>query len=123
MASSPAPPGWPAPVPPPQVADWADGAVKWLLDQCPPEYRSYEVLRAHPVALSRLAVHHVDAELTAARRGYASARAELRELLPAEAIDRVLVAYEREGARLTALQRSVDLVDQALRGQQFRPRL
>jgi hypothetical protein len=110
-------------VPPPGSADWADGAVKWLLDQCPPEYRAYEVLRLYPVALSRLAVHHVDAELTAARRGYASARAALRELLPAEAIDRVLVAYEREGARLTALQRSVDLVDQALRGRQFRPRL
>ena len=123
MASSPAPPGWPASVPPPGAADWTDGAVKWLLDQCPPEYRSYEVLRAYPVALSRLAVHHVDAELAAARRGYASARATLRDLLPAEAIDRVLVAYEREGARLAALQRAVEMVDQALQGRQFRARL
>ena len=123
MTASPAPPGWPASVPPPGVADWADKAVNWLLDQCPPEYRSYEVLRAYPVALSRLAGHHVDAELAAARRGYASARAQLRDLVPAEAIERVLAAYEREGARLTAVQRSVDLVDQALQGRHFRARL
>jgi hypothetical protein len=110
-------------VPPPGVEGWTERAVNWLLDQCPPEYRSYEVLRAYPVALSRLTAHHVEAELASARRGYASARAGLRELIPAEAIERVLVAYEREGARLTALQRSVDLVDQALQGRQFRTRL
>ena len=123
MTVSPVPPGWPRSVPPPGAPDWTENAVNWLLDQCPPEYRAYEVLRAYPVALSRLAAHHVEAELAAARRGYASARAELRDVVPAEAIERILTAYEREGARLTSVQRSVDLVDQALQGRQFRARL
>jgi hypothetical protein len=33
----------------------------WLLDLCPPEYRSYPALRRHPVVLARFAVLHVEA--------------------------------------------------------------
>ena len=55
------PPGWPAEVRPPSSPDWETSAVAWLLDAVPPDYRAYEVLRRHPLALARMARHHVAA--------------------------------------------------------------
>ena len=49
------PPGWPAQVHPPESPDFERTAVGWLLDQCPPDYRAYEVLRRYPVILARFA--------------------------------------------------------------------
>jgi hypothetical protein len=108
---------------PPGAPDWERTAVAWLLDLCPPEYRAHEVLRHYPVVLARFAAHHVDAGVHAARAGLASARAELRDLVPAEAVAAAVAAYEREGARLAAAGRAVGLVEEALRGRRFRPRL
>lgn len=113
------PPGWPADLPPPWAPEWERRALGWLLDLCPPDYRSYDVLRAYPVVLARFAAGHVGAGVEAARRGLATARAELRDLAPPEAVEAALAAYEREGRRLAALARSVALVDRALRGERF----
>ncbi|TAK69488.1 MAG: hypothetical protein EPO13_06295 [Actinomycetota bacterium] len=117
------PPGWPPALPAPGHAQLPARAVAWLLDQGPPELRGYAVLRAHPVALARVVAHHVEACLDGARQTYAGVRRELGELLPPEAVAAVLVAVEAEGTRLVALQREVDLVERALRGQTWRPRL
>ena len=117
------PPGWPAEVPPPGAPGWERRAVAWLFDLFPPDYRAHEVLRRHPVVLARFAAHHVDAGIEAARRGLAAGRVELREVVPPEAVAAALAAYEREGARLIAARRAVHLVEQALRGTEFRPRL
>jgi hypothetical protein len=38
-------------------------------------------------------------------------------------VDAVLVAYRREGRRLVAVSRSVDVLERALRGETFRPGL
>lgn len=95
----------------------------WLLDLCPAEYRAYEVLRRHPVVLARFAAGHVASAVEAARRGLATARADLRGLVPPEAVDAAVAAYEREGARLTATARAVELVGAALRGDRWVPRL
>jgi hypothetical protein len=97
--------------------------VAWLFDLCPPDYRAHEVLRRHPVVLARFAAHHVDAGIEAARRGLAAGRVELLEVVPPEALAAALAAYEREGARLIAARRGVGLIEQALRGTEFRPRL
>ena len=118
-----APPGWPSEVPPPGAPEWERYAVAWLFDLCPPDYRAHEVLRRHPVVLARFAAHHVDAGIEAARRGLAAGRVELRAVVPPEALAAALAAYEREGARLIAARRAVGLVEQALRGVEFRPRL
>ena len=75
-----APPGWPPEVRPPGAPDWQRTAVAWLLDLCPPDYRAYDVLRAHPVVLARFAAGHVAAGVEAARRGLAMARADLRDV-------------------------------------------
>jgi hypothetical protein len=94
-----------------------------LFDLCPPDYRAYEVLRAYPVLLARFAAGHVASAREAARRGLATARADLRSLVPPEAVEAAVAAYEREGLRLERTARSVALVERALRGEQFVPRL
>jgi hypothetical protein len=58
-----------------------------------------------------------------ARQGYRTARTELAGVLPPHAIDTVLAAYRKEGARLAATAEAVDLVERALRGEEFTPKM
>jgi len=44
-------------------------------------------------------------------------------VLPPHAIDTVLAAYRKEGARLAATARAVGLVERALRGEVFSPKM
>jgi hypothetical protein len=97
--------------------------VAWLLDLCPADYRAYEVFQRHPAVLARAAAIHVGAGIEAARRALATARQDLRDVVPPEAVTAAVAAYEREGARMSAAARAVDLVEQALRGRRFVPRL
>ena len=106
---------WPAELPPPTAPGWGEPAVRWLLDRVPGEHRGYEVLRRHPVALARLAVEQVEAELAAGRAGAATVRRDLAGVLPAQAVEDLLGVYEREQLRLSALLRSVRAVDDAFR--------
>ena len=117
------PPGWPAEVRPPQVPDWERSAVAWLFDLCPPDYRAHEVLRRHPLVLARFAAGHVGSAVQAARDGLRTARAELRDLVPPDAVEAALAAYDREGRRLVQAGRQVALVEAALRGERWVPRL
>jgi hypothetical protein len=121
--SAVAPPGWPAGVHPPEAPDFERTAVGWLLDVCPPDYRAYEVLRRHPVILARFAADHVRAAVAAARAGLAGLRADLAGVVPPEAVEAAVSAYEREIVRLTKTALAVGLVDEALRGRRFRARL
>jgi hypothetical protein len=108
---------------PPGAPDWERSASGWLLDLCPGDYRAYEVLRRHPVVLARFAAHHVAGAIDAARRGTAAARTELRDVASPEVLAAAISAYEREGARLLATARAVGLVEEALRGRRYVPRL
>lgn len=117
------PPGWPARVLPPQAPEWERSAVAWLFDLCPPDYRSHEVLRRHPVVLARFAAGHVASAVEAARQGIRTARADLRGMVTADVVEAVIAAYEREGRRLVTAGREVSLVDAALRGERHVPRL
>ena len=96
------PPGWPAGVHPPGSDDFESTAVGWLLDVVPPDYRLHGVLRRYPVALATMARYHSKACVEGARQGYRTARTELAGVLPPHAIDTVLAAYRKEGARLAA---------------------
>jgi hypothetical protein len=117
------PPGWPAGVHPPGSEDFESTAVGWLLDVVPPDYRLHGVLRRYPVALATLARYHSKACVDGARQGYRTARTELAGVLPPHAIDTVLAAYRKEGARLAATAEAVDLVERALRGEVFTPKM
>jgi hypothetical protein len=117
------PPGWPVEVLPPQAPDWQDSAVAWLLDQCPPEYRAHDVLRTHPVVLARFARQHVDAAVAAARQGWRTVRADLKDLVPPDVVEGAIGVYDREGRRLVQVATSVALVEAALRGERWIPRL
>jgi hypothetical protein len=117
------PPGWPAGVHPPGSEDFESTAVGWLLDVVPPDYRLHGVLRRYPVALAALARYHSKACVEGARQGYRTARTELAGALPPHAIDTVLAAYRKEGARLAATAEAVDLIERALRGEVFTPQM
>lgn len=117
------PPGWPRQVRPPDAPEWERTAVGWLLDSGPPELRSYDVLRRHPVLLARFVLRHVDGGEAACRHGLSEARAELRGVVDADVIDEAVLAWHREQARLVALRREVGLVEEALRGRRFVARL
>jgi hypothetical protein len=118
-----APPGWPRGVRPPGAPGWEHTAVAWLLDICPPEYRSYPVLRRHDVVLARFAVLHVEAGQAAVRRGLSEARAALRDVADLAAVDAAVETWQAESARLLAERRAVGLVEEALRGRRFVARL
>ena len=117
------PPGWPAGVHPPGSEEFESTAVTWLLDVVPPDYRLHGVLRRHPVALACMARHHTKACVEGARQGYRTARTELASALPPHAVDTVLAAYRKEGSRLAATARAVGLVERALRGEVFTPKM
>ena len=117
------PPGWPRQVRPPGAPGWERTAVAWLLDICPPEFRSYPVLRRHDVVLARFAVLHVEACQAAVRRGLSEARAALRDVADLAAVDAAVEAWQAESARLLADRRAVGLVEEALRGRRFVARL
>ena len=123
MAQLALPPGWPRQVWPPGAPGWERTAGNWLLDICPPEYRSYTVLRRHDVVLARFAVLHVEACQACVRRGLSEARAALRDVAEPSAVEEAVEAWQREAARLLAERRAVGLVEEALRGRRFVARL
>lgn len=118
-----APPGWPAAVRPPGAPDWESTATAWLLDLCPPEYRTYPALRRHAVVLARFAVLHVEACQAAVNRGLSEARGDLREVADGLVVESAVDTWHRESARLIGVRRSVGLVEEALRGRRFVARL
>lgn len=97
--------------------------MSWLLDLCPPEYRTYPAVRRHDVVLARFAVLHVEACAAACARALSEARAELRDVAAPDVIDGAIQVWLAEDARLRGLRRSVGLVEEALRGRRYTTRL
>jgi len=93
------------------------------MEVVPPDYRLHGVLRRHPAALAAMARHHTQACVEGARAAYRSARTELGEAIPPHAVDAVLAAYRTEGRRLAANARAVALVERALHGEMFAPKI
>jgi len=123
MTAAVVPPGWPREVRPPGAPGWEHTAVSWLLDLCPPEYRSYPAIRRHVVVLARFAVLHVEACQAAVRRGLSEARSELREVAELDVVEAAVDTWLAEDARLSGVRRAVGLVEEALRGRRFVARL
>ncbi|MGJ3509536.1 hypothetical protein [Enemella sp. A6] len=113
------PPGWPGEVRPPGAPGWERTAAAYLLDCCPPEFRAYPVLRRHPVVLARFAAEFVEGQLRAARSGLPGMRVSLIDHVSPEVVDRAVDAWQAQEAHLRRVQRSVALVEEALRGRVF----
>ncbi len=118
-----APPGWPRAVRPPDAPDWEASASTWLLDICPPEYRSYPVLRRHVVVLARLATQQVKGQQESVDRALSEARGALVDVAEGDVVERYVETLQREAARLLGLRRETALVEEALRGRRFVARL
>ena len=97
--------------------------MAWLFEHCPPDYRAHDVLRAHPPVLARFAREHVASAVDAARQGLRTVRADLRDVVPPDVVEAVIGAYDREGRRLVQVGRQIALVEAALRGERWVPRL
>jgi hypothetical protein len=117
------PPGWPARVRPPGAPDWEASAVAYLLDCCPPDFRAYRVLRNHPVVLARFAARFVEGQHRSTQEGLAEIRTSLKDEVSSEVIEAAAQAWLTEDARLARARRSVQLIEHALRGQAFIPKL
>jgi len=117
------PPGWPDSVRPPWTAEWERSAVAWLFDQCPGDYRGYDVLRRQPLVLVRFAASALDGAVAAADQGLRTVRTELRDRVPPEVVDDAVATYEQERHRARRMRHAVDLVERALRGERWVPRL
>lgn len=117
------PPGWPDGVPPAGAPGWQRRATAWLLDICPPEYRGYPVVVRHPVLLVRLAARQVAAQAAGTDTALATVRADLADQLSGPVVAEAVAVLEGERGRLAALLRSVELLEHALRGGSFVPRL
>ena len=118
-----APPGWPAQVRPPGATGWEATAIAYLLDCCPPDFRAYRVLRNHPVVLAQFATHFVNVQHEASQRGLADIRTSISEYVEAEVVEAATQAWLEQGARLARTRRAVALIEDALRGRVFIPKL
>jgi hypothetical protein len=123
MSAPVTPPGWPAAVRPPDAPGWEHTAGAWLLDLCPPEYRTYPALRRHLVVLARFAVLYVEASQEACRRGLSEARSELRDVADPDVVEAAVETWLSEDARLGGVRRAAGLVEEAIRGRRFVARL
>lgn len=114
-----APPGWPADLPPVGFEEQVTG---WLLDRLPPEFRTSPI-RKHPLVLALAAREHALATLEGAREVYRNVRSDLRDHVTPEEIDAGLVALEALAAQFARTVREVQLVEEAMRGRVWNPRL
>ncbi len=117
------PPGWPVEVRPPGSTEWEVTAIAYLLDCSPPDFRAYRVLRNHPVVLARFAARFVDGQCRTAEEGLAEVRTSLSDFADPPVIEAAADAWLEQSARLARTKRAVGLVEAALRGAEFTPKL
>ena len=117
------PPGWPSQVRPPGAPGWEATAIAYLLDCCPADFRSYRVLRNHPIVLAQFARHFVNSQQDAFERGLAEVRTSLSEYVEQDVVEAAAQAWLEQGARLVRTHRAVGLLEEALRGRVFMRKL
>jgi hypothetical protein len=117
------PPGWPAAVRPPGAPDWQASATAFLFDCCPPDFRGYPVLRRHPTVLARFATRFVEGQCEVAQTAVRLIRTELAGQVPTEIVAAAAEAWLEQSAGLLRTRRAVRLVEEALQGAAFVPKL
>jgi hypothetical protein len=75
------------------------------------------------VVLAQFASHFVKGQEEASQRGLAAVRTSLGECVEPDVIEAATQAWLEQGARLTRTRRAVALLEEALRGRIFVPKL
>lgn len=117
------PPGWPIQVLPPTAPDWELSAVEFLLDCCPAQYRTYPLLRRHPLVLARFAGWQLDGAVRAGEVDLRALRTQLAGRVPPQVVGQAAEVWQEATAHLQRRRREVGLVEDALGGVRWRPRL
>jgi len=91
-------------------------AVIWLLDLCPADYRCYQVLTRHAVALTWIAVQHTRAAIEGNQRALSTMRVDLGRALEPHVLEQMLTVLRQERERLVAAHRGAWAVGQDLEG-------
>ena len=81
------------------------------------------MLRNHPVVLAQFATHFVNGQHEVSQRGLAEVRTTLSEYVEPDVVEAAAQAWLEQGARLARIRRAVALLDEALRGRVFVPKL
>jgi hypothetical protein len=81
------------------------------------------VLRNHPVVLAQFASHFVEGQTRAMQEGLAAARTSLRDYVEPRVLEDATQAWLEQAARLVRTRRAVALIQEALRGATFKPKL
>lgn len=102
--------GWPRDLAPADHPDFTQQAEKWLLDRCPPEWRT-SPLRDDVLGLAWACAHYVGGVQEGIRRAYREARARFPDAASVASTQAGLEAY---GAHLVSVAREVALVQRAL---------
>lgn len=117
------PAGWPEGVVPPGMEDWERSATAFLFDCCPADFRAYPVLRRHPVVLAQFAAQFVEGQVRASEEGLERVRLSLRDQVEPPVVEEAVRSWQQELGRLRRVREGIALVDDALRGMAFVPRL
>ena len=112
---------------PGDVDGWIETAVVWLLDTAvAADWREVEVLWRYPVVLARFVTERMEADLAVAREAWTHI-GQLADGVSAQNRDEVEAGaralLRREGPRASAAPASARLLEQALRGERWVPRL
>jgi hypothetical protein len=118
-----APAGWPEEVRPPGAPEWELTAMAFLFDCCPADFRGHAVLRRHPLVLARFAAHFVAGQCRSSQEGLAEIRTSLQRVVAPDVVEAAAQVWLEQVARLARTRRAVTLVEEALRGHVFTPRL
>lgn len=108
---------------PPGAPGWEATAIAYLLDCCPADFRAYPVLRNHAVVLAQFAMHFVNGQQEASERGLAEVRTSISDYVEPDIVEAAIQAWLEQGARLARTRRAVALLEEALRGRVFVPKL
>jgi len=102
--------GWPRGLPHPEHPEFEAAVRAWLLDRCPPEWRTAG-FRGDTEALAWACAHYVSGVQEATRRAYRETRARFED---PDVVARVQASLEAYGAHLVTTAREITLVRRAL---------
>lgn len=105
---------WPDEVWSPDRLGWERTAVHWLFNWVAPDLRTTTAFQRHPLLLSHLVLHDINAMIDGHRSAYASARRVLSDAVGPESISVCLAVLAADAARWQVRLRQVEAVHAAL---------